>query len=892
MPLSVGDKLGPYEILAPLGKGGMGEVYRARDAKLEREVAIKVLPATLAQDPERLIRFEREAKVLASLNHPNIATIYGVEESDGGRALAMELVRGEILRGPLPLETALHYAKQIADALEAAHDQGIVHRDLKPANIMITPDGVVKVLDFGLAAVSQPNTAGSTSDPRNSPTMTMAATQAGMIMGTAAYMSPEQASGKPVDKRADIWSYGVVLYEMLAGEQLFDGETISHTLADVLRAPIDLDQLPANTPRVIRDLVKRCLDRDVKKRLRDIGEARVAIQNYLANPVDDSASPAVASPSRNGKPGWIAAGVLGAGLLVSLSMWAPWRNLNPADRPLARFDVDLGADASLVGSGSGSRIILSPDGGRLVYMSHGRLYTRRLDRPNSTELKGTEGANAPFFSPDGRSVAFFADGKLKISSVDGGSPAVLSDAAAGNGGGGSWGDDGNIIAPLNDGAGLSMIPAAGGTPTVVTKLAAGEVTHRWPQMLPGSKAVLFTSNASPNNGFDGASVEVVTLKDGRRKTLQHGGTYGRYLATATGPGYLIYANRLTLFAVAFDPDTLEIHGAPIAVVEEVATGAGGAAQLDFSRDGTLVYRSGAAKNSIQWMDGAGKTQPLGIKPGNYTQVRVSPDGRRLALAFRDEGSAPDIWTYDWQRDTMTRLTFGGGVGSPVWTPDGRYLVFGTYAGMYWTRSDGAGKPQPLTQSSKLQYPYSFTPDGKRLAFSEVVGLRGEIWTVPLESDGAGLRAGKPEVFLRTSFDERSPSFSPDGRWIAYESDEAGTREVYVRDFAGKGGKWQISNSGGFEPRWSRNGHELFFRSGKRIMAVNYTVRGDAFVAEKPEEWLTGVLLGGVDYDLAPDGQRVVTLQVGQDGYATGQTSRVTFLINFADELRRRTAQAK
>jgi len=406
MPLSVGDKLGPYQILAPIGKGGMGEVYRARDTKLEREVAIKVLPAALAQDPERLTRFEREAKVLASLNHPNIATIYGVEESDGGRALAMELVRGEILRGPLPLETALHYAKQIADALETAHDQGIVHRDLKPANIMITPDGVVKVLDFGLAAISQPNTAGSTSDPRNSPTMTMAATQAGMIMGTAAYMSPEQASGKPVDKRADIWSYGVVLYEMLAGEQLFDGETISHPLADVLRAPIDLDQLPANTPRVIRDLVKRCLDRDVKKRLRDIGEARVAIQNYLANPVDDSASPAVASPSRNGKLGWIVAGVLGAGLLVG--MWSPWRETKQSDLPLIQLDLDLGPDVNIATApGSGSRIALSPDGSRLVFMSQARLYTRRLDQSNDTELKGAEGASAPFFSPDGKWVVFF-----------------------------------------------------------------------------------------------------------------------------------------------------------------------------------------------------------------------------------------------------------------------------------------------------------------------------------------------------------------------------------------------------------------------------------------------------------------------------------------------------
>ena len=445
----------------------MGEVYRARDTKLEREVAIKVLPTSLAQDPERLTRFEREAKILASLNHPNIATIYGVEESEGGRALAMELVRGEILQRPLPLEIALHYAKQIADALEAAHDQGIVHRDLKPGNIMVTPDGVVKVLDFGLAAVAQANMPRNSSNPQDSPTMTMAATQAGMIMGTAAYMSPEQAAGKPVDKRADIWSYGVVLYEILAGDQLFGGETISHTLADVLRAPIDLERLPANTPRVIRDLVKRCLDRDVKKRLRDIGEARVAIQNYLANPVDDSSGGPVPSPSQNGKLGWIAAGVLGAGLLVA--MWAPWREIKQSDLPLIQLDLDLGPDVNLaVAPGSGSRIALSPDGSRLVFMSEARLYTRRLDQSNETELKGAEGASAPFFSPDGKWVVFFAQNKLKKISVEGGAAVTLCDAAGSTGGGGTWGDDGNIIFATIAGE-LMRVPSAGGAPTRVTK---------------------------------------------------------------------------------------------------------------------------------------------------------------------------------------------------------------------------------------------------------------------------------------------------------------------------------------------------------------------------------------------------------------------------------------
>src|SRR5579871_2559844 len=499
MALSIGDRVGPYEILAPIGEGGMGEVYRARDTKLDREVAIKALPAAYAQDPERVSRFQREARALASLNHPNIATIYGFEESDGIQALAMELVQGETLRGPLPLETALRHAKQIAEALEAAHERGIIHRDLKPGNIMVTPDGGVKVLDFGLAAMGQGNT-GSTSDPRNSPTMTMAGTQAGMIMGTAAYMSPEQAAGKPVDKRADIWSFGVVLYEMLAGKQLFDGETISHTLADVLRAPIDLNQLPPDTPRVIRNLVQRCLDRDVKNRLRDIGEARVAIQSYFGNPggageAAAGVTPASRAISRLGMTGWIFAGVLATGLLATLWMWAPWRTAAPSDQPLVRSDVDLGTDASLFGPGAGSRVAISPDSSRLIFMSRGRLYVRRLDQTTSTELRGSEGANAPFFSPDGRWIAFVADSKLKKVPVDGGSPVILSDAQS-VAGGGSWGDDDSIVAPLGGAAGLSMIPSAGGTPIPLTKLAPGELTHRWPQVLPGSKAVLFTSNNS------------------------------------------------------------------------------------------------------------------------------------------------------------------------------------------------------------------------------------------------------------------------------------------------------------------------------------------------------------------------------------------------------------
>jgi predicted Ser/Thr protein kinase len=507
MPLSVGNRLGPYEILAPIGAGGMGEVYRARDTKLDRDVAIKVLPAALAQDPERLARFEREAKVLAALNHPNIAQIYGLEQ----RALVMELVEGETLKGPQPLETALNYVRQIADALEAAHEKGITHRDLKPANIMITPAGVVKVLDFGLAAVTQDPASGGT-DPSNSPTLTMRATQTGMIMGTAAYMSPEQAAGKTVDKRADIWSFGVVLFELLTGRQLFgEGETISHTLADVLRAPIDFDKLPKETPKSIRELLRRCLDRDVKNRLRDIGEARVV----LGSPRGGTEEPSKAEARPTAKPAWTLAAVfalaaVGAGLVA-------WRATRPVEQPLIRLSVDLGPDTL---TSIGVTAAISPDGRRLVFSVRSAagsrlLATRLLDQPTATLLPGTEGGRDPFFSPDGQWIGFFAGGKLKKISVLGGASLALCDAT--NGRGGSWGEDGNIVAALSPaaGTGLSRVSAAGGPPQALTKPLQGERDHRWPKVLPGGNGVLFSAFLGGN--ADEASIEVLSLKTGQTK---------------------------------------------------------------------------------------------------------------------------------------------------------------------------------------------------------------------------------------------------------------------------------------------------------------------------------------------------------------------------------------
>ena len=622
MSLSVGTRLGPYEILAPIGAGGMGEVYRARDTKLDRDVAIKVLPAALAQDPERLARFEREAKVLASLNHPNIAQIYGIED----RALVMELVDGQTLQGPIPLDTALNYARQIADALEAAHEKNIIHRDLKPANIMITPAGVVKVLDFGLAAVSQSS---DPSSPNTSPTLTISPTRAGMILGTAAYMSPEQARGKQVDKRADIWAFGVVLYEMITGKRLFDGETVSDTLAQVLTKEPDWERVPGK----VRRLLKKCLEKDPKKRLRDIADAWELLEEPAAT------APLALNRASRSRLGWVAA-VLGVALLVVGAML--WRATRPVEqplKPLVRLDVDLGAGVSLTAP-YGTAAILSPDGTRLVYVSQGKLFTRRLDQPMATELAGTEGAYGPFFSPDGQWVGFYAQGKLRKISVEGGAAVDLCILPALQGG--SWGEDGNIIVAIQDPSTTTLmrIPSTGGEPAPVTELAAGGLLPRWPQILPGGKAVLFTA-APALNAFDSANIEVMSFAGHQRKTLVRGGTFGRYLPS----GHLVYVNGGTLFAVPFNLDRMEVHGTPAPVLEEVAYSfQSGFAELDFSLTGTLVYRTSGAPGgrvTVQWMDSTGKTQPLLAKPGFYVRPRLSPDGSRLAMDMRT-GQNQDI----------------------------------------------------------------------------------------------------------------------------------------------------------------------------------------------------------------------------------------------------------
>jgi serine/threonine-protein kinase len=897
--MMIGTKLAQYEITSHLGTGGMGEVYQATDSKLGRSVAIKLLPEAFKHDADRAARFEREARVLASLNHPNIATIHGVEECGGRKFLVMELVTGETLaekirRGAIPMDESLGIATQITEALEAAHEKGVIHRDLKPANIKITPEGKVKVLDFGLAkAFSGETTNASLS---NSPTISLMSTQQGLILGTAAYMSPEQAKGKEVDRRTDIFAFGAVLFEMLTGCSAFGGEDVSDILSHVLRSDPNWTLLPTNVPPAIQKLLKLCLQKDARKRRQAAGDIRIDMEQALVEPL--AASPEV--PQTRSIATWAVASVLAATL--GFVLWAPWRSEKPPDRPLMRLDVDLGAEVSLPPSATSRHsVAISPDGTRLVYVSGAptKLFTRRLDQQKATELPGTDGAAWPFFSPDGQWLGFYVRGRLNKISVEGG--AVVPLAEMGTFAGASWGEDGNIIV-ADTTKGLERVPSGGGPPEMVAEPAQGERALVQPQILPGGKAVLFTGVTDAGNP-DKSSIEVMTLADRHPKVVVRGGTSPYYLVTSAGAGHLVYLNKSTLLAVPFDLDKLEPRGTAVPILDDVAHMATtGIPHLDFSLTGTLVYRRSGQNEgllTVVWLDGSGKTQPLLAKPGVYGRPSLSPVGQQLALQVT-EGSATDVWVYDWNRETPTRLTFSGNAQGPIWSPDGRYIVFHVDGqGMSAIRSDGSGQPQILTQSKNVQYQWSFTPDGKRLAFMESDSKNQyDLWTVPLESGSAGLQAGRPEVFLQTPAAEMDPCFSPDGKWLAYSSNESGTFQIYVRAFPDKGGKSTISNDGGGYPLWSRTGHELLFESlDNHIMAASYSVKGDSFVADKPRLWsekpITGIVNNVRNVDLAPDGKRIVALiSAGEDKGALEAQNYVTFLLNFFDELRRRAPQGK
>ena len=729
MPLNVGDRLGPYEIIGELGAGGMGIVLRARDTKLDRDVALKVLPEAFTSDPDRLARFEREAKVLASLNHPNIGSIYGLEEADGGkfRALVLELVEGptladRIAKGSIPLDEALPIARQIAEALEAAHEAGVIHRDLKPANIKVREDGTVKVLDFGLAKALE-GVPGS--DPSQSPTLTAAATQMGVILGTAAYMAPEQAKGKVADKRADVWAFGVVLYEMLTGRRAFEGGDISEVMAGVITSQPDWDALPTALPPALVTYLRRCLQKDPRERIRDIGDMRLA----LAGAFDPSARPPVEPPVTTvvvpqlplwQRPAAIAAVVLVAivlGGLIDRALVPP-----PPTQPTSRAALSVPPSRPVVQTPFFPDVAISPDGRRIVYQTGGGLDVRLLDQLESVALRGLEAAVSPFVSPDGAWIGF-ASGNLllqRVSSV-GGPPVTICTLPAFLLGA-SWGPDDVIIFGVDALHGLWQVPATGGEPTPLTD-PGGLSAHVFPDVLPAGTGVLFTVSTTPNTTTDD-QIAVLDRATGEHRVIIEGGSFPRYAHS----GHIVYAIEGVLYAVAFDQETLEVTGDPVPVVENVVTKSSGAASFDLSDTGALVYVNGTAgwnARQFVWVDQEGRQEVLPLPARPYFDPRVSPDGRRIAVTVvADQGQ--DVWVYDAVSAAGLRLTQGFAVRTPIWTPDGSRIIFDSshesIGDIYSVSADGSGQPEVVLASDAADFPTSVTPDG-RMVVCNCLALR-------------------------------------------------------------------------------------------------------------------------------------------------------------------------
>lgn len=909
MPLVPGNKIGPYEIVSPLGAGGMGEVYRARDKRLGRDVALKVLPEAFASDSQRMVRFEREAKVLASLNHPNIAALYGFEESDGARALVMELVEGPMLaerikQGPIALEEALPIAKQIVEALEYAHERGVIHRDLKPSNVKLTEDGQVKLLDFGLAKALEGETVEE--ELQNSPTLSAAATRAGVMLGTAAYMAPEQARGKRLDRRADIWTFGCVLYEMLTGRGAFDGETTSDILACVIRAEPDWALLDGSVPPRIRELIRRCLQKDLKQRLQAIGEARIAIDAAV------SAVPEAAEASTVGKtkprallhrvlPWAIAAIAIAAALGVG-GLYLRNSQLEP--RPLMRASILLPEPlAGVFSANPGSPIALSPDGSRLVFVGApvgkpAQLYLRELDQQAATLIPNTEEATEPFFSPDGQWIGFFSNGKMRKVSIHGGPATAVCDGPIPHGA--SWVIDEAIIYAPDLGSGLMRVSPGGGTPQALTtpNTKEKELSHRWPQLLPGNKAVLFTIQVTTQSSYEDAHIAVLSLQTGKWRTLIEGGSYARYVPS----GHIVYAHAGVLMAVPFDVASLQVTGTPAPAQQGVVTTAAtsGGAEYDVADSGLLVYVPGSARppgRVLVWVDRQGVSKELAAPVNAYVTPRISPDGKFLAVQILSGGGSQDIWIYEFARNTLTRFTFTESA-LPLWTPDGRKLIYRRRTPSFSFLSklaDGSGGEERLLGDDfddASAIPDSVSPDGKTLLFSRQ-GSTGAKETDALALDGSG----KIQPVLRSTFNQSQVQFSPDGHWVVYTSNESGRDEIYVQPFPATGGKWMISNGGGVYPLWARNGREIFFRSEDKVMSVPVETQ-PTFKPGTPRMLFqgggyralaAGSYLGTGNYDVSPDGQHFLMIKE-QEALPTSKELGV--VVHWTDELKRIAPAAK
>ncbi|HEV2288263.1 MAG TPA: protein kinase [Candidatus Acidoferrales bacterium] len=922
--LNSGTKLGPYEIQTPLGAGGMGEVYRARDARLGRDVAIKVLPEAFARDAERMARFQREAQVLASLNHPNIAAIYGFEDSGATHALVMELVEGPTLgeriasgrKGsssggtradvkpasagratatqpirttPIAMDDALPIAKQIAEGLEYAHERGIVHRDLKPANIKITNSDAVKILDFGLAKALENDPAAT--DISTSPTISRMATQAGIILGTAAYMSPEQAKGKTVDRRADIWAFGCVLYEMLTGKMAFSGETVTDTLAAVIRAEPDWSLLPKDTPAHVRVLLQRCMQKDAKQRLRDIGDARIAIDEVLsgaAATVERQSHAAVKAPER-GKQAWLPWVVAALCALVAMGLAGYLyfgREFDPGES--TTLDVALPEGVSILTRDAPS-VALSPDGRQIVFMgakgSATQLYLRSLNEPDAKPIAGTENGASPFFSADGKWIGFFADGKLKKIPAEGGTAQVLADASVQRGG--SWAKDGTIIFSPEYTGGLLRLRESGGQPEelVAPDTKKGERTYRWPDVLPNDKGVVFTIGMQNSAAsYDEAEIAVYSFETKQIRVLTHGD-----MAVYSPNGYLLYYRTGVLFAAPFSESRMEITGDAVQLPEQVSGDpTSGAAYVAVATNGMMAYLSGGSATSTRTVtitDRKGESHVLPLPPRGYSIPRFSPDGKRLAMVVSDvtnfaTNGRGDVWIYDFGSGSMSRLTFDGTDDYEAWSADGSKIYFdssrGSGGGLYAKRADGTGGEQVILPNEGGSYlnPDAASPDGKVIVLTRPGGLLGDLSmtalgdkakTTPLKTNAAGAE------------------FSPDGKYLAYSSYQSSSYQAFVDTFPVGGGKWQISQENGAYPRWSKGGRELVYNTaGNQMMAVDVELKPTFHAGPPhvlftlpPSEFSPMQTNPAVNYDVSADGERFVFLQTSSDGQQSSATLSVT-----------------
>ena len=884
--MSTPQRIGIYPVERELGRGGMGIVYLGRDPRLDRPIAIKVLPDLFAGDPERLARFEREARLLASLRHPNIAGIYGLEESDSRRFLALEYVEGptlaeRIARGPLPIDECLEIARQIAAALEAAHEAGVIHRDLKPGNVKITPAGEVKVLDFGLAKGA--GLAEASPDISHSPTLTQARTDVGVILGTAAYMSPEQARGKPVDRRTDIWSFGCVLFEMFTGRQLFGGETVSDTIAKILEREPPWSEIPSGVPERIRELLRRCLEKDPRKRLRDIGDARLELEEAISARTSQSRRAAAEieaqrSAARGRAPlsTWL---VAGAAMIVALLAiaWALSRSPGGAVR---RLSINEPFGASLDGDAVDNAI--SPDGRWLVFTASDtsntiQLWARDLSTLGGRPIPGTENGAKPFWSPDSRWVGFFADGKLKKVRPDGGVQVIC--AAPDNRGGG-WSKQGTIVfAPAGESP-LFAVSASGGEPRQVTTLDSTrhETSHRFPYFLPDGRHFLYSTLPATDRGF---RILAGSLDGGPSREILTADSAPVYAA----PGYLIYLRDRTLVARKFDTRSLTAGGEPLAFPDMPATSQStGLRAATVSSNGMLAYMNGAVTNSrLIWLDRAGRT--IGAVPApaaQYGLIVVSPDGTHAAVDRIVSPNESDIWILDLARGVSSRLTYGPrNNNTGIWSPDGTRIAFETNRNgpydIYVKSVSGATPETPLVVGQSLfKHPASWTPDGKTLAFYQMDSGTGfDIWTVP--ADGSL----PPTPYLRTRFQEEFPDISPDGKWLLYNSDESGRPEEYVQSFPAPGHKYQVTTGGALLGFWRKDGKEIIALGpdGLTLLAAEVTESGERFRASPPRPlFRTPPNVNGVG--LVRDGQRfLIPIPEGKT-----EAPSITLVMNWPTEL--------